>query len=1847
MCVPPQMLYKSSENAEKTKEFRQIEKNKLDAKVTEFIEKTFGSESRKTLVRVSEDVGDITCVPVVVFPDDTVKDLHDKIHLALGSSPKENKTSLTPIYAWCTTHSLDEKVIKDVVIDRFYAHSDLPKTWGNLLAALQQSVPTFKINAKETEIDVNRLFDKSRARQMLESHVRVREGMLQNLNFQCNNEDGQSLIFPVDPFSEKASSPFFNLRDESDFITVVPHLQRPLESFAPQENIIQFCLKKDVSSMYFPRDVTMLGMDEGSLKKTRERMELMSDLRVDIDGNHTHFDTQTSFYKVNYHRHQKNFVSNVFTIPLAFLFQNFPLQSDLVPFMSFKSRTGTLYKLDKNALAPRGRIMQRNLDLWTMFGQKNGENITTGQKEALIFKIDTKTSFATLILYENGELDVRAYFSLHDQLSFDQLENLLLHPVNQVIEKINVFLQNMSYDTIAQRDIIITPLHKQEIHGSMILENKPRLNAHCWFYRKNIKTPKVNMKQLVNIFHQLSPYFVVIQKESAKKEDVIHLAYKRTDDFYSLQNMYAFIHRFLKSGAREGQEKTQVQLLANVFDLPTSKAKKVLRMAKEDTGLSTVTDFRQPFQYLHIQIYPISRGFRVFLEDITRVRYFDRVMNILQIAFANAFQNIPDSANNIKKQPLTITGYEEGSRTPPREDDDLGSDHFSLSDGGDLLGDFNLDLDDADALFLEEMRQESKANTSPLKESGPSASRMSSVSDGDPGSVHAISPNTIFNEDVHEVYQGMRAYQDKKEAPAREYVTDNILRNLQKADPELFQKNNYSTDCQMVLTSSARQPVVVRPEELQKIQRKYPGSVPNYIAYGSSREAAKDNVYFCPDVWCAQSRVAMTRAQFEDNKGKCPDPDEPPIAYYKSKYYNDPKSDTNKRGYVSFLKKDESTSFCLPCCGKKIPKERNKDIKKCNVSIVDRNTQKKDKKKIVSSDRHSNTDEEEVHDIIIQMREDAKQIEKEKYILKDFPLPARRLGYIPTPLLRFISGKNYNEVGIENGHVSKGTETFLRRGNAPTQQSFLHCLSKILQKPDIEDEHTLKSLLLLNLSVQDFLFMQNGAVFRVFQAENMDSIVQDTHAFNAFKTWFIKQDKYIKQFHLAHVYKKVSKKKSLDTKDVEVMREFHIYNAYQNFMRYLENDSITKTHDFFTGLLSRGSKWLHALGFNLIVFEERNNRVYYSCPVGSQVDMASFQKPTVMLYRRQNYYEIIYHVKMIGSKVELTVFTEDDLHVMQMLYNLGLSCQTKAVKDIQDRDENNMQHKIKSILENEWHHKIRAFVMDYNLKHVGYLLAKDDVFVPLHTGFPLLSEQWTSHDKRTVFIDTMYNIVRPGENTKVAAKEILEGLNQRLGIKYYETSSHPAGGILKVSFPRFPENHVHYIMVDMEVKPTKQKDDLRDTMWYKDSLIFTRIQCSDPRKDLVDITRAIDNLHIALLNEIIHYVHSNAPLADEVELLRNALNPMPMLTKRRILFGLLDKHVRRKVVLLVDEDEKEMYKKLFLDSLCSTIQKENDCSAQCVWTEKRSKKNINAPGVQSCMLRVPKKLYMNLMARCLDNLLNPYFQLKHMPFIHNGKMQDNVLVFTPQEVEDGRLRNITSQNNNAFVSTLGYRPRIKDLEIEILDKNFFDRASVKKVVRGTQDTAQHLMIPYGFNAFLAEFTLVERHYKPHTLFEIFSTLYNVVHTIQHGSSKMSAENLRNVIVEKVYQNLLHDFDRTSDCLKEGLSLFKGTSAQKYKEYMMEANGFPSEYEMAMMGEIVGINTILLVRKSKKTDQKNIKRLYANKSSDYYVIFVERKCQQDKCYRYDIVQKKDKIFFHKEKIPEKFMRYIPRKPFFVT
>ncbi len=775
---------------------------------------------------------------------------------------------------------------------------------------------------------------------------------------------------------------------------------------------------------------------------------------------------------------------------------------------------------------------------------------------------------------------------------------------------------------------------------------------------------------------------------------------------------------------------------------------------------------------------------------------------------------------------------------------------------------------------------------------------------------------------------------------------------------------------------------------------------------------------------------------------------------------------------------DKYGDLCIPCCGIKPPKSDLRCGVKAFEGTVEQYLESKASNKNDANDQ-KNKNRLTTEQSKYQRRTD---LDTEKYVMNEFtfPLPEGRLGKLPAAIIKLMSGKEYPTVFKTNKeeeiqkhskaqknkdeldmykfekstHINKSTRTFLRKGLPKHRHSFLNCLVHILQNPSLLTVEDLINSLVEDYKLEDFIFAHNGMLCKSFlplplhsrnkfQFNNVQYSVPnyEIHSvdeFSKFKIFFlnVRQKSYVNKFNLMDLYKEIAEIPVFNG-NPSILKEFIIYKSFQAFKEYLLDDNVLKTHDLLLSLFFQKSYWAskwQIRSMNIMIFEIIENKPVFTCPYfGKTVDnVYSKHKPFIFLFKRGDVYEPIHFVKFIGSKMESTPRIEFDVNISKLLFSFKISCEQKALT----KTKNHMGHNFTengleadSIISslNSRDKEIKYQIIDYSFHLIGFVI-EGHVFIPLK--FPAYMKEKLWRSKGCMFIDTMYRTLRPRES-KDDIISLLQSINIDLNSNYFNVSN---------------QSDDHFIYVIYGSEESKKTKDFKnetnerrlhlkqaiplthgsannlfnsDSIYnFKDDLfIFLRAESNDPRKDIVDLSHAIENLGISLRNELINLIKQNN-LIEKIEFFRNPYNPLPKDVKRHYLYTLLEPHLKN--IIFIEDNEQKVFKEFFEDQLCSSVKDKLKCSSHCIWM----------PKDQQCKIRIPKNVHKTLLARNFDDILNPSFSLKKRPLKNKDFVNDDIIIFSRLDVEDGRFFETIFQSRDLHTKYLGLNYKHVDFDIE-------------------------------------------------------------------------------------------------------------------------------------------------------------------------------------------------------------------------
>jgi hypothetical protein len=321
-----------------------------------------------------------------------------------------------------------------------------------------------------------------------------------------------------------------------------------------------------------------------------------------------------------------------------------------------------------------------------------------------------------------------------------------------------------------------------------------------------------------------------------------------------------------------------------------------------------------------------------------------------------------------------------------------------------------------------------------------------------------------------------------------------LLSRLQKADPSIFvDTKNYPRKC---AANNFRQPLVLSDEEKAHIDVSgYSDGYDNIVKFGS--DAAHQNSYICPRIWCPISKVPLTAEKFK--KDGCPNPDEKAIKMFEDDYWD---NNVDSPHYIGFLKDRAPNGACLPCCMKK--KLKDTKLAEC---VAPPSVKKPSKA-------------EAANDV-------AQPEKKETYIMAaPAPIPEGRFGIIPKDLHDFLLPSiSYQQYFSRNLTVPK---YFVRQGIKHGNDSIMAAVATILNK---KSKQELMQDIIKRLDPLRFLSLGFVATF-----SPTEPIVPTPKLLKAWKSWLTGFPRYAKLI-----------------KDNNVSRELAVYQSWKHFIAYLQN----------------------------------------------------------------------------------------------------------------------------------------------------------------------------------------------------------------------------------------------------------------------------------------------------------------------------------------------------------------------------------------------------------------------------------------------------------------------------------------------------------------------------------------------------------------------------------------------------------------------------------------------------------------------------------------------------------------------
>ena len=492
---------------------------------------------------------------------------------------------------------------------------------------------------------------------------------------------------------------------------------------------------------------------------------------------------------------------------------------------------------------------------------------------------------------------------------------------------------------------------------------------------------------------------------------------------------------------------------------------------------------------------------------------------------------------------------------------------------------------------------------------------------------------------------------------------------LEERMPQLFVKSKdekfdvYTRMCPFSL-SNRRQPVILTKEEKDKIIENHPGEInedADFIEYGSdAKDSSKKFYYTCPRYWCLLTDTMVTEQDILD--GKCgpkvkkiedaiigKKDEVVPKGKYVYKFY-----DENEKKYPGFHKQKTPSGLCIPCCFSNwstTEMKNRRDI--CQGKF--------DESKAEPVSEKEKSLEEELRRDIIEVEHYVKGPEKYgKY------LGEHRWGFLPISVQKFLHEVSEDcQISKTNMNLKLNHTCILRHGvEISANQSFIACIASAIfygQKddstkkpliskyiPNVKHEvpsiKEMKKLIIDAIDIDKFIKYQNGDLITSFANQELEINIED--------------------YKNSKLFQKMKKVGSLE-KEKEI-REFieRAAQAFETFKNFLENDKINIDYTYLWDLVSMPNPNLFEVGVNLIILEipedDATNNINLVCPTNHySINIYDARKRSLILIKRENYFEPIYGYRNDGNKIYITkTFSEFDKKLPKTLRSVF----TKIIK---------------------------------------------------------------------------------------------------------------------------------------------------------------------------------------------------------------------------------------------------------------------------------------------------------------------------------------------------------------------------------------------------------------------------------------------------------------------------------------------------------------------------------------------------------------------------------------------------------
>jgi hypothetical protein len=458
-------------------------------------------------------------------------------------------------------------------------------------------------------------------------------------------------------------------------------------------------------------------------------------------------------------------------------------------------------------------------------------------------------------------------------------------------------------------------------------------------------------------------------------------------------------------------------------------------------------------------------------------------------------------------------------------------------------------------------------------------------------------------EEAEKVKAPIKAEATLPDADKKQKISTLLLRRLQKQAPKLFdyeltynkkRYEPYSRKC-----SGDNKPVILTEEEkkeIDDIDAKFAPSYQKPLLYGT--DPSQNFYYICPRFWSLKENRSVSEQELQNNnKFRIVNRENEMTIKMDPEYHYVYEFTAHNKGTqrVADLKKIATPSgIPLPCCYTTAAV-----AKKGNKAVSEYITE------------------------------------------KDPPLEPTRLGLLPKGLEMFFNIDRTEFMDAKN-KLRQNRPTLLRYGVERTtgpvaDQSFLACFADLygytqsagtkIVSVTVDEfiQHCIKSL-----SIDQFLQLHNGSLATIFKPLTLPPNINT------------------KKYESTAFGQRANKHETLYKDTIA---------AYENFLNYLKDPSVSKTHEYLWDLMTTPNPNLFKNPLNLIIVElvktDSTEHIQIICPTNLHSSNQFNEKnDTVILYKKDDIYEPIYIYEESGLKKKyLKMFVTKQM-VQKKMYHL-------------------------------------------------------------------------------------------------------------------------------------------------------------------------------------------------------------------------------------------------------------------------------------------------------------------------------------------------------------------------------------------------------------------------------------------------------------------------------------------------------------------------------------------------------------------------------------------------------------------